>query len=253
MDAPDDILADELQAVRERYGRRERLPSATLYDPMGPYVCPVRQERERAWIRCFRRAGLLPVHDKRVLEVGCGGGGNLIDLVRLGFRPENLVGNDLLDEPLGRARSILPSAVTLLPGDACALELEEGSFHVVLQSTVFSSVLDRGFQERLAQRMWRLVRPGGGVLWYDFTWNNPRNPDVRGIPVAQVRRLFPAGRPWWRRLTLAPPQGRRLCQITPALYPVFNALPPLRTHILCWIEKPLVPPLEGERAPTSAV
>ena len=41
--------------------------------------------------------------------------------------------------------------------------------------------------------MWRWVRPGGGVLWYDFTFDNPRNPDVRGVPLARVRELFPHG------------------------------------------------------------
>ena len=30
------------------------------------------------------------------------------------------------------------------------------------------------------------LAPGGGVLWYDFTVNNPRNPDVRGVPMKRV-------------------------------------------------------------------
>ena len=30
--------------------------------------------------------------------------------------------------------------------------------------------------------MWAAVKPGGGVLWYDFTVDNPRNADVRGVP-----------------------------------------------------------------------
>jgi len=45
-----------------------------------PYVCGERQERERALIRCLKGAGQIPVQDKRVLEVGCGGGMNLVDL-----------------------------------------------------------------------------------------------------------------------------------------------------------------------------
>jgi hypothetical protein len=39
--------------------------------------------------------------------------------------------------------------------------------------------------------MWRWVKPGGGVLWYDFTVDNPRNRDVRGVPLQRVASLFP--------------------------------------------------------------
>lgn len=229
---------DEIQAIKDRYARREQIPEATLYDPLDPYVCAVRQEQERVLIRCLKRVGQVPVHEKRALEIGCGSGTNLVNLIHLGFQPHNLVGNELLEESLARARSLLPRAVTLIPGDASSLALENESFDIVLQSTVFTSVLDDDFQERLAKRMWTLARPGGGILWYDFTWDNPRNPDVRGVPAKRICRLFPEGVIYRWSLTLAPPIGRRLCRISPALYTVVNAIPLLRTHILCWIQKP---------------
>jgi len=109
---------------------------------------------------------------------------------------------------------------------------------IVLQSTVFSSLLDDGFQQRLAEAMWRWVRPGGAVLWHDFTVNNPRNRDVRGVPLSRVRALFPQAQLDVRRITLAPPLARRVCAWHPALYPVLNALPLLRTHVLVWVGKP---------------
>jgi hypothetical protein len=68
--------------------------------------------------------------------------------------------------------------VRLIPGDASTLTLPPQSARLVLQSTVFSSLLDDAFQQRLADAMWSWVAPGGGVLWYDFTVDNPRNPDV---------------------------------------------------------------------------
>jgi multidrug efflux pump subunit AcrA (membrane-fusion protein) len=82
------------------------------------------------------------------------------------------------------------------------------------------------------------LRPGGAVLWYDFTMNNPRNPDVRGVPLSRVRALFPGATIDARRVTLAPPLARPLCRLHPLLYPVVNAVPLLRTHRLAWIEKP---------------
>jgi len=81
------------------------------------------------------------------------------------------------------------------------------------------------------------VKPGGAVLWYDFTVDNPRNPDVRGVPLARVRALFPQGRIDRLRVTLAPPIARLVCRGGSGWYPVFNAMPLLRTHLLAWIEK----------------
>ena len=107
----------------------------------------------------------------------------------------------------------------------------------MLQSTVFTSLLDDAFQQRLAERMWRWVRPGGAVLWYDFSWDNPRNPDVRGVPLARVRALFPEGTVHARRVTLAPPIGRAVVRVHPAAWRLFNAVPWLRTHVLAWIAK----------------
>ena len=66
----------------------------------------------------------------------------------------------------------------------------------------------------------------------------PRNPDVRGVPLRRVQALFPQGRITARRVTLAPPLARVLVRVHPALYGLFNSVPWLRTHILCWIEKP---------------
>ncbi len=111
------------------------------------------------------------------------------------------------------------------------------SLDIVMQATVFSSLIDDAFQQRLASVMWSAVKRGGGVLWYDFTVNNPRNPDVRGVPLSRVRTLFPQGRISARRVTLAPPIARPLARLHPALYTMFNTVPLLRTHVLCWIGK----------------
>ena len=109
---------------------------------------------------------------------------------------------------------------------------------MVFVSTVFSSLLDDNFQQRLADTMWRWLRPGGAVLWYDFTVDNPANRDVRGMPLARVQRLFPQGRIDAQRVTLAPPIARHVVRLHPALYTVFNTLPVLRTHVLASIAKP---------------
>ena len=242
-DEPARESARELAAVQDRYARRAADESSTpagqpdRYSFLQPDVWQSVQERQRAMLMLFRRLGWHRLDDKRVFEVGCGAGGNLLELLRLGFAPGHLGGIELLPERLAQARRVLPPAVSLQAGDACALALPPASQDIVLQSTVFSSLLDDAFQQRLADAMWHWVAPGGGVLWYDFTVDNPRNPDVRGVPLGRVRAMFPRARMLSRRVTLAPPLARALCRLHPALYSVANALPWLRTHRLLWLGK----------------
>jgi SAM-dependent methyltransferase len=226
---------DEPDAVVQRYARR---PVDTRYSLLRPEVWQMVQERQRALLRLFDRRGLHDLAALRLFEVGCGSGGNLLELLRLGLDPAHLSGVELLPERHAQARRVLPAEVVLHAGDALALDLPPASFDVVFVSTVFSSLLDDAFQQRLADAMWAWVRPGGGVLWYDFTVDNPRNPDVRGVPLARVQALFPHGRVESRRVTLAPPIARRVVRLHPALYTACNTIPWLRTHVLAWIAKP---------------
>ncbi|MBX3625504.1 MAG: class I SAM-dependent methyltransferase [Rhizobacter sp.] len=196
------------------------------------------QERQRAMLALFRRLGWHDLSALRLHEVGCGSGSNLVELIQLGFDPAKLSGVELLPERHAQARERLPQAVSLSQGDALVLSPPPASVDIVLQSTVFSSLLDDAFQQRLAEAMWAAVKPGGGVLWYDFTVNNPRNQDVRGVPVSRVRQLFPDARVTAQKLTLAPPIARAVVRVHPALYTLFNAVPVLRTHVLCWLAKP---------------
>ena len=224
----------EPQAVAERYARRD---AGDRYSMLRPDVWQTVQERQRAMLALFARLGWADLSKLRLLEVGCGGGANLQELLRLGFAPQHLSGAELLAERVAQARANLPATVALFEGDATSLELAEASQDIVFVSTVFSSLLADAFQQRLADTMWRWVKPGGGVLWYDFTVDNPRNADVRGVPLDRVRTLFPQGHGQARRVTLAPPIARAVTRIHPALYHLFNALPLLRTHLLCWVAK----------------
>ncbi len=235
-------MADEPDQVRARYARRAATVPPARYSPLQPDVWQTLQERQRALIGLLRRHGATAPGELALVEVGCGSGGNLLELLRLGFDPARLTGIELLPERLAQARAVLPPALALLECDAAAAPLAPASQDLVLQATVFSSLLDRAFQHRLAATMWRWLRPGGAVLWYDFTVDNPRNPDVRGLPLARVHELFPEGRVDIRRVTLAPPLARAVCAVHPALYTLCNLLPPLRTHLLAWIEKPAPPP-----------
>ena len=225
---------DEAEALAERYARR-RDPGR--YSLLRPEVMHALQERQRALRGLLAQAGLHDLAGLHLLEVGCGAGGNLLELLRLGFAPAHLSGIELLPERLAMARAVLPAAVQLRGGDALQTEVAAQSLDIVFVSTVFSSLLDAAYQQRLADAMWSWLKPGGAVLWYDFIVDNPHNPDVRGVSLRRLRALFPQGRLTHRRVTLAPPLARALARVHPALLPVANSLPWLRTHVLAWVAR----------------
>ena len=229
---------EETQAIAERYARRS---GGDRYSMLRPEVWQGVQERQRCILRLFgQKLSFDKLSEVTLVEVGCGTGSNLMEFLRVGFAPENLSGIELLPERVAVARRFLPVSVSLLEGDASKVEMPPSSKDIVFQAVVFSSLLEYHFQEELAGQMWRWVKPGGGILWYDFIFNNPSNPDVRGVPIKRIRELFPGGEMIIRRLTLAPPISRIVCRIHPHAYHLFNAIPWLRTHVLCWIAKPFV-------------
>ena len=148
-----------------------------------------------------------------------------------------MVGNDLLPDRLQAARLILPPSIRLLPGDATTLDLADDGFDIVCLFTVMSSILNDRFQERMAAKAWSLVKPGGGVLWHDFIYNNPANSDVHAVPVERLRELFPCAHLRIQRVTLAPPIGRFATRWWTGGYSLLNQLPLLRSHVLVWLSK----------------
>ena len=162
-------------------------------------------------------AGLKSLAGLRILDVGCGAGSTLRQYLEYELNPDRLWGIDLLPEFAGRARS---GALNLqvICGTASELPFPAGSFELVSQFMLFTSVLDAGVKVQIAREIDRVLVPGGRLLWYDFAFNNPSNPDVRGIRMAEVRRLFPRFTITSRRITLAPPLGRVIGHLGPTIY-----------------------------------
>jgi SAM-dependent methyltransferase len=225
----------EIEEIRNRYKNREKLDYR--YNLLNPWVYKGEQEKESALIKWINTCSILPIEEKKLLEIGCGTGNNLLQFIRLGFLPKNLVGNELLENRIEKARLKLPAELEILPGNALDLTIQEKKFDIVLQSMVFSSILDEEFKFQLANKMWGWISGNGGILWYDFVYNNPWNKDVIGVPYNKVKEYFPHGiiKKW--KITLAPPISRVVTKIHPSVYSLFNFFPVFRTHILCWIQK----------------
>lgn len=228
----------EAERILKRYQRRQLLPAGryTLFDPGNLFIV---HQRERLLLSMLVRQGLSDLSIIRILEVGCGDGWWLRRFLEYGANPENLAGVDLIPQRVERARHLSPN-IRVEQGDASQLAYEDRSFDIVLQSTVFSSILDDGMRHRVAAEMLRVLRPGGLIIWYDLMMDNPRNPDVQGLRRHEVEALFPGCRFEFRRTTLAPPLARRLAPVSWTACQLLSFPFFLRSHYLAFIHKPVV-------------
>ena len=185
----------------------------------------------------FNRVNSLLEPSFVVLDVGCGNGPLLRNLIHWGARPENVFGLDLQEERIATARELLPNSVTLTSGSATRLDFPAQSFDLVFQSTVFSSIFDKAVRQQIADEMLRVLKPNGCIVWYDFHVNNPLNPDVRGVKKEEIKRLFPHCQFDFHRITLMPPAARILGRLSVVLCEILSSVKVCTTHYLVIITK----------------
>ena len=217
--------------------RRREQGGPDVYAPWNPAEQLARHTRRRLAAKLLRRLGLFPREDSRCLEIGFGNGGWLLDLLPWGVRESSLRGVEIDLKRARVTRRRLPAAGLSL-ADAAALPFRDKGFELVVASTVFTSVLDPEVRRSIASEIERILAPGGALLWYDFAFDSPRNPHVKGIRRREIRGLFPGLEGPIRSVTLAPPIARRVAPWSSWLAELLEALPPLRTHRLAVLVKP---------------
>ena len=90
----------------------------------------------------------------------------------------------------------------------------------------------------IANEIVRVLAPGGALLWYDFAFDNPQNPHVRGISRSEITRRFPQLAGKIKSVTLAPPLARLIVPRSWTLATFLETIPFLRTHLLAVLIKP---------------
>ena len=222
--------------LRDAYERRALAIPAERYSRMNPGHLFGLHEREAAMASMLFADGLRSLAELRILDVGCGRGATLRQYLEYGADASKLWGIDLLPGFVQQARCASPG-LQILCGSATDLPFHDRSFDFVSQFMLFTSMLDADVSQQTAREIDRVLVSGGRLLWYDFAFNNPRNPDVRGIGLTEIRQLFPGFSMTHRRITLAPPLGRAIGHFGPTIYYLASKLRPLCTHYLCLLKK----------------
>ncbi len=117
----------------------------------------------------LKRMALAP--GEAVLEVGCGPGIDVFDLVELLGPAGRLVGLDASEVMIAEARrrvKELNFPITFEVGEAQALPFSDGTFDVCRAARLLEHLTDAG---RGLAEMARVTRPGGRIVVFDIDWD----------------------------------------------------------------------------------
>lgn len=233
---------------------RAPLGSAEFLDELEQY----RYEKMPYLRRIVTSASL---RDKRLLEIGCGPG---VDLVQLAAAGARVTAIDLTPEAVSLARQHLAVrglTATVLEANAEQLPFEEGTFDVVYSHGVLHHTVDT---QRALHEVRRVLRPDGQaviMLYHRHSWfwwlskisRTPVEhaeadaPIVRTYSINDVRRLFGAFRTVRVTSERFPARTRKFrgwrgWAYNTLFVPGFHLLPRVLTrglgwHLMIWAQK----------------
>lgn len=195
---------------------------------------------EKAFILAVRQLEHNPARIK-VLDVGCGVGGDAYQLLRVGYLPENITGIDVQPDRLDSAKRLYPS-MRLVHADATEMGFQDGEFELVFESTMFATLPDDEVSSKIAGEMLRVCKAGGYLLLVDWWTPKHGDPSYKALTKSRLAALFKLGDE--ARLigvyhgALVPPVGRFLSTYFPALYfPLARLFPFLVGQVAYLLQK----------------
>lgn len=222
---------DTVAEVYSQYYQHKGLGRNDLFNPE---VLFQHLAYEKCHIESFRDIE----KSSRVIDVGGGSGAGVLNLLKYGFKPENISVVDIQPERIKTARSLLPGSVNVVQCDATNMEFAEtGSFDVATSSTMFLQILDQDISFSIAQEMVRVVRENGRILVFDWRYDF-WNKDYVACDLKRMTRLFSIGKHTSlnRRVMgqLIPPLGRFLSRYCQSAYFLIHKIP-LCAGLVCYV------------------
>lgn len=226
----------EINRIRKVYNtiyRPDSRDRSYTWHPRNPISVFYRQAQERMIIDLFNVADI-NLENMVSLDVGCGTGGFLRFLSSLGSLPEHLNGIDLMSYRIQQAKCSSPEAIKYIIGNAETLPYNDQSFDLISQFTVFSSILNTDMRVNVAREIYRVLKGGGNILWYDM--KTASTSTTRGIEADEIKRLFPNCSINYMTRCHSP-YISRFAKRSHLLCEFIELLPGKKTHLLALLQK----------------
>lgn len=227
---------NEIERIKEVYEKRKEKISPHLYSFFNPANLFMLQRREWELLKLLKKFGINSFEDKKILDIGCGTGGEIRNFIQYGATLKNLYGIDLLEDRIETAKKLSPN-INLKCANAVKLPYENESFDIVIQFTVFTSILNFEMKKAIANEMLRVLKSDGVIIWYDYFMDNPKNLDVKGVKKKEIYEMFFGCSIYLKKITLAPPITRAIAPYSILICCLLEKLRIVNTHYLGMIRK----------------
>jgi len=114
---------------------------------------PYHNYKRKVFLNHFRQ---LSFQHKKVLELGCGPGGNLEELMNL--NPSSVTGVDISEQMLCLAKQRLPEEVILLKTNGTELPLPNNAVNISYSVTVLQHITTSGMVEQILNELGRVTQ-----------------------------------------------------------------------------------------------
>jgi len=228
-------MSDEIQRIINVYDKRAK-NSKLDYNPLLAFNYYFLNSKEKQLAKLLYKFYSKDVSNLKALDMGFGNGIDLLTLIKYGFNVKNLYGTEILEERFKKVCEIIPNANLKLI-DGFYLPFEDNSMDLIIQSTVFSSILNEDARKNLANEMLRVLSPNGKIFSYDIRFPNPWNKNVIKLDKKEIKSLFKNCKISFYPTTLNPIFARKLAYFSLIFCEIFSFLPLLRSHYLSVIQK----------------
>lgn len=126
-----------------------------------PIIDPVTDWRERI----FKKINITISRGQKVLDIGCGDGGDALIFVKLGG---NVMGIDIKPHP--NWQTLKQDNLNFKIADACALPFEDNSFDLVFEKDMLHHVNN---PQKALSEIWRVTKKKGEVIIVEGNRYNP--------------------------------------------------------------------------------
>ncbi len=201
---------------------------------LSPWNVAVLRERHKALAHCLKLIDRKQkLHDLEMLDVGCGNGLFINEMIGMGIDPGRVCGLDLFQDRIDSARSHVPASVTLQRADFLTIR-PEAKYNLICLCTTLSSIPEDGARVKFLKHTRQHLKAGGFLLIYDFDRSRSWSKSVFVKPITtDVIATESATRLLWRaRVTPSFFLGHRLTRRLPWINPILFWLPPLKTHFV---------------------
>jgi len=186
--------SNHIEKIRQFYtdthGQESRWEdNSYLYSWRNPVGLYMRWRIQHSIIKMLNKNSII-LSDKKILDIGCGYGEWLHFFSVIRGDSQNLVGIDITEERIKRARMINPG-INFICSDATYLPFADQSFDIVMQFDCFEHFVDEEALNKASSEVIRILKRNGMLIWFDLLpFCNKLNPMNRGYTLKEVIALF---------------------------------------------------------------